>query len=152
MVQLSTRISLSFRRYQNLALRKKIPGFEIVRLETEVSFKINDQWSKPETAIIDTGAHISVIPFSIWKVISVEHIGSHTLEGIVHKKECMVPVDIGKIKCVLLDRKGNETRDLDVISFLAPTDDIPIVLGYRDLLTEFKICLGYKKNIAYLED
>jgi hypothetical protein len=142
---------LSFRKYQNLELRKKISGYEIVRLETEISFKINGQWSKPETAIMDTGAHISVLPFSIWNNIPVEHIGFHTLEGIVHKKECIVPVDIGKIKCVLLDREGNETRILNVISFLAPSDDIPIVLGFRDLLTEFKIYFDYKKNIAYLE-
>ena len=75
-------IKLFFRYFFDEDVERKIKNYEFIRLMGRVSFKTNRGWSDPEKAIIDTGAPTSLIPFSIWKGISVTKITDHEVSGI----------------------------------------------------------------------
>ena len=76
----------------------------------------------------------------------------YSMRGIVPREECKVPVDIGKIHCVLLDEEGNRTKEMNVYAFLAFSDFIPIVFGFKLLLEYFKICFDCEEDNAWLEE
>ena len=76
----------------------------------------------------------------------------YSMRGIVPREECKLPVDIGKIHCVLLDEEGNRTSEMNVYAFLAFSDFIPIVLGFKLLLERFKICFECDDCRAWLEE
>ncbi|HKZ49961.1 MAG TPA: hypothetical protein VJ110_03080 [Candidatus Nanoarchaeia archaeon] len=103
-------------------------------------------------ALIDTGAHISVIPKKIWEGAEAKVLGSYAIRGIVSKKECEVPVKIGKITLKLIDKTGYETEEKEILAYLAETNEVPLILGFRDLLEDFKLVLDVKTKEAYLED
>ena len=123
-----------------------------MRLECDVAFRtVNDEIEVYDAAIIDTGAFISLIPRSIWKNVEHEEIARHSVKGIVPKKECSIDVIIGKIKVKLIDEE-NETNEMDIYAYLAMTDEVPLILGFKDLLSKFRVCFDYGENEAFLEE
>lgn len=70
--------------------------------------------------------------------------------GIVPKKECSLPVTIGEVSCILLD-KEERTKRIKVKSYLAHSNEVPLIIGFKDLLDRFGIYLNFEKNLAYLE-
>lgn len=81
-----------------------------------------------------------------------EKVGKYKMFGITKKEECSIPVDIGKITCIIVDDSGNQTKELNIFAFLAQTDKIPLILGFKDLLEKFNFVFNFNKNIAYLEE
>jgi len=51
----------------------------LTRLMGWIVFKTPRGWSTPMDAIIDTGAHTSILPKSIWKSIKIKKIGSYDI-------------------------------------------------------------------------
>jgi len=45
----------------------------------------------------------------------------------------------------------HQTEKIDVHAYLALTDEIPLILGVKDLLASFKVCFNYKENSGWLE-
>jgi hypothetical protein len=68
----------------------------------------------------------------------------------VPREECALPIVIGDISCVLVDREG-QSEELQISAYLALTDDVPLVIGFWDLLERFKLCMDYRNKEAYLE-
>jgi hypothetical protein len=111
-------------------------------------YKIDKQWTKPYEAIVDTGAPISILPFSLWKMIDVEVLGSHVISGIVPKKECSLPVKVGRITCRLVDLKSI-SQNFKLLTYLSPTDRTPLILGFEGALIKSEISFNYKEKKAY---
>ncbi|NIM14837.1 MAG: hypothetical protein GTO45_22860 [Candidatus Aminicenantes bacterium] len=74
-----------------------------IRLLAVAQFMTSDSWSKPESAIVDTGAPISLIPYKIWRKCLTKVIGETELRGVIAKKECVMPVKVAKIELRLID-------------------------------------------------
>jgi hypothetical protein len=55
----------------------------------------------------------------------------------------------GKIALRLIDEE-HQTEKIDVHAYFALTDEIPLILGFKDILTSFKVCFDYKENSAWL--
>ncbi len=128
---MSTKIGLTLHRRSLLDLaRHNVQG---VRLLCLTSFKHVAGYTKPEWGIIDTGAPISVVPMRIWSNLPHQALEDYEIWGIVPKEECAQPVRFGTLTCRLLDRE-NETEDLTIKADLAYTDDIPLILGFLDLM------------------
>ena len=72
-----SKVNLFFEVLQDISIAEHIQNHKIIRLKVGVQFKTNDGWSKPYAAIIDTGAHTSVIPLSIWKNLIHESLGEY---------------------------------------------------------------------------
>lgn len=101
--------------------------------------------------IIDTGAYVSVIPKDISEIIEKETIGKYKMKGLNSKEECAIPVSVGKTTCILFDELGNTSGDLEISSFFANTNDIPVIIGFADILTKFKLNIDYANKKAVLE-
>ena len=144
----SKKIKLHFRRFENPDLADIDIG--IIRLFCEVAFVSRDGYTDSYSAILDTGAPVSVIPFHIWSMSEVRTIKEYSVSGIVPKKECSFPVTVGEVSCILLDEKQS-TNNIKVKSYLAHTDDIPLIIGFKDLLDSFGFYFNFRENIAYLE-
>ncbi len=101
--------------------------------------------------MIDTGAPTSLIPHKIWKNTNHEILATHDIAGLNPNEECKLSVNVGRINIVILDEK-KATNGRRVFAFLGMRDDLPLVLGFKNLLSEFKICFNYQKREAYLEE
>jgi len=98
------------RTIRDIELEKKIPDLKpLIRIECEVLFSGMDV---SETAIVDTGAHISLLPFQIWKDLNVDVIAEHYMSGVVPDKK--IPVDVGYVKARLIDEFGNESKEIQL--------------------------------------
>ncbi len=92
-------IKLSFIELRDRKLEKLVPGYGyLTRLICNTKFKTFNGWTKSHDAIIDTGAHISII-----------------------------------------------------FAYLALDEGMPLILGFKTLLEEVKICFDHKDNEAWLE-
>ncbi len=132
-------------------LNKDIDFGRAIRIKTEVKFKQMESWSKSFFAIIDTGAYISLLPHDAWKNADVKIIGAnYWLRGLVPNSK--FPVKLGRIKCVLLDSKLNISDEIDMLAFLSDSEQMPIILGFKDMLENFRLFMDCRNNTAYLED
>ena len=129
-------------------LEKKIPGFEpIIRIKGSILFRGREI---PDIAIVDTGAHISLIPFFIWKGLEVEILAEHWTGGVVPEKK--MPVNVGYISAKLVDGQGNESKEIRFLSYLASVNRVNLLLGMRDLLERFDIYIKFSENSVWLEE
>ncbi|MFQ6062505.1 MAG: hypothetical protein ACE5J9_04930 [Methanosarcinales archaeon] len=81
---MSTKLKIRIKKLIDPELDLKFPDYgELIRLSCLIQFKTESGWSKLYEAILDTGAHTSVIPEYIWKKISTECITDHLIQGIV---------------------------------------------------------------------
>jgi hypothetical protein len=122
-----------------------------IRILCKVAFKTDGGYSEPEEyAIIDTGSPISIIPPRVWATSKVRVLKDYKITGLVDKEECKLPVSFSELTCRLLDEE-NITGDLSIKADLAYTDELPIILGFSDLLDEIVIHIDCKNDLAYLE-
>lgn len=122
-----------------------------IRIYCQIIFKTRSGWSKPLPALIDTGAHTSLIPFDIWSACVTEILVDHYVRGLAPKKECKVDVKVGELTGVLVD-KENLSEEYKFLSYLAPTNEVPLILGFKELLSQFKLFIDYKNNKAWLKE
>lgn len=148
----SIRVNLDFVEQYDLELLRRLPDFGgLLRLVGTVRFKTKDDWSEARDAIIDTGAHTSILPLSVWGTLDAQILGDYFVRGLVPKKECIMKVRIGSITGVIMDELGNITPETKFRSYLAPTDEVPIVLGFKDLLEKFTVHFDFSRRTAYIE-
>ena len=123
----------------------------VIRLKGLVSFlKQDGKWSKLHAAIIDTGAHTSVLPEKIWKVAERKVILDYELRGINPRPECAILAQLAEITCTLYDSSGNHSDDLLMPSLLAQSNKVPLILGFAGLLSKFEVRFNYQAESAYL--
>ena len=58
--------------------------------------------------------------------------------------------DAPRIACFLTDQTGRLSSELDVRCFLAKTDRVPLILGFANLLSRFKVCFDYRSGDAFV--
>ncbi len=149
---MSTKINLWFETFPNPALEEKIHNVgDFTRLFRAVKFKASGGWSKTFDAIVDTGAPLSVIPLDMWLDIDPEILAEHEIQGISPRKECTVPALVGNVKCVLIDDEANQSKELKILSYLALTNLVPLIIGFRNILEIFTFHSNYSINEAYLK-
>lgn len=147
---MSIKVELSFGSYENVEIKKFLPDYQTIRVEGLVSFKTSKGWTDPEIALLDTGAPISVIPYPLWKDIFYTKIADYEIQGIVPKKECKIPAIIAEISCFICDKNGNETREIKTNAFLVKSEKVPLIIGFRNLLSKLKVCFDFDENSAFL--
>ncbi len=149
---MSTKLRIRIKKLVDPELDLKLDYGELVRLSILIRFKTKSGWSKLYEAIIDTGAHTSVIPKYIWEGIDAEEKVDHSVQGIVPKKECSLPVKVSIIRGVLFDDELNHTNEVEFYAFCAIDDRVPLILGFKGLLERFTICFNISSGVAYLEE
>lgn len=149
---MSTNVELYFGSYENLEIKEFLTDYQTIRLEGLISFKTSEGWTDPEIALLDTGAPLSVIPYPLWKNIIHKKITDYEIHGIVPKKECKIPAFIAEVSCFICDKSGNETKEVRINAFLVKSEGVPLIIGFRNLLSKYKICFDYGNNTAFLRE
>ncbi|MEA3324177.1 MAG: hypothetical protein U9Q37_03420 [Euryarchaeota archaeon] len=90
-------------------------------------------WISPYSAIVDIGAHISVISQRIWSGSDTTILADHNMSSIVPIDECSIPVLVGEIDAMLIDERSR-TKKIRMISYFALTDEMPMIIGFKTLL------------------
>ena len=148
MGKISTKINLEITKIEDTELQNKIQSLKpAIRLFCKIKFS---EIASPRDAIIDTGAHISVLPLQTWKQIKTDIKAEHFMKGIIPDKH--IPVKVGVVKGILIDNEGNESKEITFLSYLALTNNVPLILGMRDILEKFDLHMIISKNKAYLEE
>ena len=106
----------------------------------------------PYSAIIDTGAHTSVLPQSVWKEILSRPLQKYTLFGISKNEECSLSGTLAKVILILVDEEGNQSKKMEAVFFLAETDQVPIIFWFKGLLDKLRVLFDFRENIAYIEE
>lgn len=145
---MSTRLALAVKRLPDVELIDH--GFWLQRVLCVVRFPLADGLSGPYHAIVDTGAPTSIIPRSLWTQTSVRPLRSFPLQGLVARKECVVPVTAGILSAVLEDRDGCRVRRT-FRAYLAQVDEVPLILGMQNLLEDGKLFVDLRAHTAWLE-
>lgn len=135
----------------HVSLEGGVGSLTVIRLKGLVSFLNQDgKWSKLHAAIIDTGAHTSVLPEKIWKAAERKVILDYELRGINPRPECAIAAQLAEITCTLYDSSGNRSDDLLIPSLLAQSNEVPLILGFAGLLSNFEVRFNYQTESAYL--
>ena len=126
----------------------------IIRIIADMVLRLQDSgFTTPQRAIIDTGSYWSTVPQELWKQCAVDIIEPNSqIVGFASDEVCHIPASIGRISGKILDDEGHETRLLAFLAFLAHTDDVPLVLGFADILSEFQVRFDYRTRTAYLDE
>ena len=125
---------------------------KIIRLFCRLALKTPDGWTKPLPALLDTGAYLSLIPYSLWASAEVRLLADHEVRGLVPKPECKLDVQVGEVTGVLVDR-DHTSGEYSFLSFLArPGDSVPLILGFAELLEKVKLFSDPTSNTAWLEE
>ena len=137
---------------EDVGLKNKLLEYgTLIRLISKVKFKTHKGWSKTYDALIDTGAHTTLIPLSIWQDIETDILADHEVKGILAKKECSVLVKVAKVKTVMFDLEGNQTDELEIPAYLSLIENVPLLIGFRGILDKFSVCFDYRQNTAFIE-
>ena len=94
---MSSKIKLFYETYNDPDISKFIANYNIIRLKGIIRFAQDKNYSDPFKAIIDTGAHISLIPHYMWKNLNIDDLGKYEVRGISNKPECNIPSIIGRL-------------------------------------------------------
>ena len=126
----------------------------VIGLQCWVRFvEPNGGLTKGYRAVVDTGAPMSVLPQRIWQSVSTRILAPNVrLAGISRRKECEVPADLGEVSRRLSDAADNVSRVLRFPAYLAKTDRVPLIVGFADLLSEFRANFDYHSHEGWLED
>ena len=143
-------IKLFFNTEPIVDVKSGVELYEGIRLLGAVQFLIDEKWSLPVRGVVDTGAPISLIPHKIWTKCITKVIGEAELRGVIPKKECVLTVNVGTIQLRLVDTM-NTTDTLEIKSYLAPIDNVPLIIGFEDLLSEFDVFFSYTSQNAFIK-
>lgn len=148
------RISLRFEATEVVTPRFGNWPLRVIRLVTDVVFRLPDlSYTRSETALLDTGAPMSVLPQTLWRTLDAGiHVPDASFGGVSQRKECQIPCSIGTVNMRLCDRSGNASRAYDVPAFLAKTDRVPLILGFASLMEDLTIHFDYQKPEAWAEE
>jgi hypothetical protein len=101
-------------------------------------------------AIVDSGAPLSMLPLKLWRQCAITIRGESTIRGIVRKRECELDVQIGDVTCLLMAEDGSIVP-VPLTAYLAPTDDVALLLGCEGLLNTLQLFVDRTNDVAYLQ-
>jgi len=121
-----------------------------IRLLCSASFYTGQGLTEPQYAIVDTGAPTSLIPYDLWQACPFYAPQPAQLRGVVPKPECSLDVVEATVGCVLRD--DQTTSDLlPIRAKLAPTNTVPLLLGFAGLLEQARVYFCVQDSEAWLE-
>ena len=121
--------------------------YRTIRLMAPVSFDMpGGEWTRPRDAIIDTGSHVSVIPYYIWSNAHHSFISDETEMGIGGSNIT------GRLGGITLRLHDEETISppLSVKAHLIDDDSMPLILGFEDVIAEVLLVSDFQQNTAYI--
>ena len=149
---MSIKINLDFETKIDVEFLTEGVAVKIVRLYGTIQLKTIEGWSPEETAIVDTGNPISVIPRSIWEDINYKILihPKTKIYGIGTSDAQALTGSLAEVTMIFKDR-NSVSLPIKTKVHLLDDDSVPLIIGYEDILTKSKLVSDYKNSIAYLD-
>lgn len=109
-----------------------------------------DRWTEYQEAIIDTGSPLTVIPRDLWQISKVIKYYPTEIRGIVPKSSAVVKATMGKAKCVLID-EINVSPLFEIDALLAHSPDVPLILGFSNMLDRVRLLIDCRADECWAE-
>lgn len=113
-----------------------------------ISFKTKNGWSNLHRMIYDTGAVISLLPASYYNLLGIEKHASAKLGGVTPETE--VRVRLARVAFRFADLKGDTSPELEAWFAIAERDDVPRVIGLKDINITHKLRVEAKSSMFTL--
>jgi len=122
---------------------KELFGLEIgdfFHVSVSVRFKrIDGIWLDDTVKMFfDTGASISLLPKSMLDDLKVDKWVEHKMRGVIKKEECKISLKLCRVIARLEDDFGNRSPEFEVWVGIADTEEVPALLGMKDIINSFK--------------
>lgn len=114
-----------------------------------VSFKTKSGWVRPTSMIYDTGAVISLLPASYSKLLDIQKYASGNLGGVTPETE--VGVRLAKVTLRFVDLNANTSPAIQAWFAIAERDDVPRIIGLKDINATHRLVVNAKRGIFNLE-
>lgn len=114
-----------------------------------ISFKTKNGWSRLHRMIYDTGAVISLLPVSYYNLLGIQKHAPAKLGGITPETE--VRARLAKVTFRFIDMNNNASPEIQAWFAIAERDDVPRVIGLKDINTTHKLIVDGKSGIFSLE-
>ena len=135
-----------------LTSRPNSEGMIVTRVIAYVGFWTGNEYDMSDIAIIDTGAPVSLIPFSVWSWCPVELGKKRVIQSVTDREECDFEVYQGEITIALFDEAGSMIlSDLTIEVDLCATSEMPTLLGVHDFLSRGCLHVDYVGDEAWFE-
>ncbi len=126
---------------------------KVLKTLCNISFlEESGDWSRIWHAIVDTGAHTTVLPEFIWKKIYFEPLSESLFLGVKSNLLCSIPCKVAKIYSMILDQNENKTKPFVMNAYLAKSNDVPVILGVSTALERFNLSIDYKNLKGNLQE
>jgi len=87
----------------------------------------------------------------MWNEIDVRILTDYEIHGINPRKECSISVLVGRVDALFVDENGNQSGEIDMLAYLALTNKVPLLVGFKDLLSNFRVCFDQNNDEAFIE-
>ena len=113
------------------------------------SFKTNTGWTNPIIMIYDTGAVVSLLPGRFRRILGVEKFAPVKLSGI--SPEIEIDAGLTRAGLRLHDEAGKTSRELRAWVAIAEKDNVPAILGLKDVSDMHDFRVDSKRKMFYLD-
>ncbi|MBI4257717.1 MAG: hypothetical protein HY619_02065 [Thaumarchaeota archaeon] len=114
-----------------------------------VSFKTSARWSEPLLMIYDTGATVTLLPTRYGDAFEVKTSVPIILGGVVPRAR--LNASLTRLKLRFEDGDGKTSPEIEAWVAVAERDDVPPVLGMKDISTTHKLVVNPEEGKFYLE-
>jgi hypothetical protein len=99
--------------------------------------------------IYDTGAVVSLLPSSYYNILDTRKSAPAKLGGVTPETE--MKVRLARIKFRFADLDGNTSPELEAWFAIAERDDVPRIIGLKDVNVTHKLVVDGKSGAFSLE-
>lgn|GEM_PF-1506351 len=114
-----------------------------------ISFWTKNGWSDLHRMIYDTGAVVSLLPASYYNLLEIRKSAPARLGGVTAETE--VKVRLARLKFRFVDLNENTSPDLEAWFAIAERDDVPRIIGLKDVSTTHKLVVNAKNGVFTME-
>lgn len=131
---------------------RKVYGTDISKAQAYAviaSFKTKNRWTRLERMIYDTGAVVSLLPLRYFSMLGIEKFAKVKLSGILPHME--VSARLTRTTLRLHDVEGNVSPEIEAWTAIAERDDVPRIIGLKDIANTHRFIVDPRRKEFYLE-
>ena len=113
-----------------------------------VSFEVIGGWADPFWMIYDTGAAVSLLPLRFFDILGVKKYAPIKLMGISSEMEIRARLTRAKLR--FIDMEGKKSPDIEAWVAIAERNDVPLIIGLKDIANKHRFSTDPKLKQFYL--
>lgn len=114
-----------------------------------ILLKTPEGWTSPQRMLYDTGAVMSLLPASYYRILGIEKYAVAKLGGVVPNSQ--LNVRMAPVRYKFSDLAGNSSEEYEAWFAIAERDDVPRIIGLKDVNLTHKLVVNASSGKFSLE-